>query len=249
MSVSGEVGAGIANVVVELWIDWEDDGSFILLGTDTTDANGNYLFTGLPKGTYCVVIDVATLPADLQQTFEKDGSLDGDTQQPLTAGDTVLDATIIPGIPFEDTGTTTGFNDDYDEACPMLLEAFAPLLQSSDQQWMFARVHPDQRLVITLDVLNELARFVPAGVAVAGLRVPLFLAQQIKLLHHVAPRVGIATQLLSQYPSVLQVPHAHVVSRERHPGAVRLGAHAAPVRECQASAWWYLTLPAEAAEA
>ena len=33
-------------------------------------------------------------------------------------GDTIADATVIPGIPYYITGTTTGFNDDYDEVCP-----------------------------------------------------------------------------------------------------------------------------------
>ena len=33
-------------------------------------------------------------------------------------GDTVLDATNIPGLPFFDTGSTCGYNDDYDEICP-----------------------------------------------------------------------------------------------------------------------------------
>ena len=33
-------------------------------------------------------------------------------------GDTIADATVIPEIPYNDTGTTTGFNDDYDEVCP-----------------------------------------------------------------------------------------------------------------------------------
>ncbi len=33
-------------------------------------------------------------------------------------GDTVDDATVIDALPFNDTGTTMGFNDDYDEVCP-----------------------------------------------------------------------------------------------------------------------------------
>lgn len=33
-------------------------------------------------------------------------------------GDTINDATVIPGLPFADTGTTDGYVDDYDEACP-----------------------------------------------------------------------------------------------------------------------------------
>ena len=33
-------------------------------------------------------------------------------------GDIIADAAVIPDIPYYITGTTTGFNDDYDEACP-----------------------------------------------------------------------------------------------------------------------------------
>ena len=77
---------GVPNVTVNL-----TDCSGNVLATDVTDGNGNYLFDGLAAGTYCVVIDETTLPDNVAQTFEKDGSLDGDTQQPLNAGDEVLD--------------------------------------------------------------------------------------------------------------------------------------------------------------
>jgi len=33
-------------------------------------------------------------------------------------GDTIFDATVIPAVPYNDTGTTAGYVDDYDEACP-----------------------------------------------------------------------------------------------------------------------------------
>jgi len=33
-------------------------------------------------------------------------------------GDTIADATVIPDLPYYDTGTTSGFADDYDEVCP-----------------------------------------------------------------------------------------------------------------------------------
>jgi len=38
--------------------------------------------------------------------------------QPRQGGDTVADAFVIPEIPWTDSGTTTGYTDDYDEACP-----------------------------------------------------------------------------------------------------------------------------------
>ena len=33
-------------------------------------------------------------------------------------GDTIFDATVIPGLPYNDSGTTFGYLDDYDEVCP-----------------------------------------------------------------------------------------------------------------------------------
>jgi hypothetical protein len=33
-------------------------------------------------------------------------------------GDTIADATVIPSIPYSNSGTTAGFTNDYDEACP-----------------------------------------------------------------------------------------------------------------------------------
>ncbi len=36
----------------------------------------------------------------------------------LQGGDIIANATVIPGLPYDDSGTTVGFNDDYDEICP-----------------------------------------------------------------------------------------------------------------------------------
>ena len=33
-------------------------------------------------------------------------------------GDTIADATVIPSLPYYDTGTTVGYTDDYDFVCP-----------------------------------------------------------------------------------------------------------------------------------
>jgi len=33
-------------------------------------------------------------------------------------GDTCMDPTVIPALPYSNTGTTAGYNDDYDESCP-----------------------------------------------------------------------------------------------------------------------------------
>ena len=38
---------------------------------------------------------------------------------PRQGGDTIEDATVIPGLPFSITGTTRGFISGYDEECPI----------------------------------------------------------------------------------------------------------------------------------
>ena len=37
---------------------------------------------------------------------------------PMQGGYTIEDATVIPSLPFTDTGTTDGYIDNYDEVCP-----------------------------------------------------------------------------------------------------------------------------------
>ena len=37
---------------------------------------------------------------------------------PRQGGDTIEDATVIPGLPYSNTGTTEGFVDNYNEVCP-----------------------------------------------------------------------------------------------------------------------------------
>ena len=37
---------------------------------------------------------------------------------PRQGGDTIEDAAVIPGLPYSNTGTTAGYNNDYDEGCP-----------------------------------------------------------------------------------------------------------------------------------
>jgi hypothetical protein len=37
---------------------------------------------------------------------------------PRQGGDTIFDATVIPGLPYSNTGTTDGYVNDYDESCP-----------------------------------------------------------------------------------------------------------------------------------
>ncbi len=75
---------GIANVDVLLFADIDGDGVYdptvdTLIDTDTTDASGNYQFTGLASGgDYLVVVDTADtdFPANLTQSQDPDGTLD-----------------------------------------------------------------------------------------------------------------------------------------------------------------------------
>ncbi len=95
-----------------LWRDWDGDGTqdageeplagvivnlyasdgTTLLGTATTDANGQYLFAGLVPGTYVVKVNGGTTPAGYTQSYDPDATLDnmhtvvlGLNQQYLTA--------------------------------------------------------------------------------------------------------------------------------------------------------------------
>lgn len=59
---------------------------------DTTDATGNYLFPNLPAGEYTVVVDPATLPSGVNQTFDADGIGTPDSSAlTLAAGEDNLD--------------------------------------------------------------------------------------------------------------------------------------------------------------
>lgn len=74
--------AGIENVTVTLK---DADGN--TLATDTTDSNGNYLFSDLPPGTYTVEVDSSTLPGGEVQTYDLDGDLDHQTVVVLAVGE------------------------------------------------------------------------------------------------------------------------------------------------------------------
>jgi len=76
---------GINDVLVEL-----RDASGTLIATDFTSGNGNYLFEGYAPNNYRVTIDEASLPAGVDQTYELDGSLNGDSAVNLRSGETRL---------------------------------------------------------------------------------------------------------------------------------------------------------------
>ncbi len=78
---------GLADVRVELWRDTDGDGSHeTLVGSQSTDALGAYLFDGLPAGVYEVRLHPATLPPSYVPTTPVA------VAAPLPAGQDRLDA-------------------------------------------------------------------------------------------------------------------------------------------------------------
>ncbi|MCO5183272.1 MAG: carboxypeptidase regulatory-like domain-containing protein [Anaerolineae bacterium] len=76
---------GIPNVTVEL----RDQSSGDVLATMTTDENGEYLFTGLPDGTYTIVVtDENGVLANTVQTGDPDAILDNQSDVSLDPGGT-----------------------------------------------------------------------------------------------------------------------------------------------------------------
>lgn len=84
-----EVEAGVANVTVKLYNCLNNN----LIDTKTTNANGNYLFTDLPPGSYKVEF---ILPANYQFTTRDAGADDKDSDADETSGMTTC-YTLIGG--------------------------------------------------------------------------------------------------------------------------------------------------------
>jgi fimbrial isopeptide formation D2 family protein/uncharacterized repeat protein (TIGR01451 family) len=82
-----DAGEGISGVAVNLTGDLDGDGSPETV-TAVTDASGNYLFGGLRTTlagvTYTVDVVAATLPAGVSQTFDPDGTINGQSTATLT---------------------------------------------------------------------------------------------------------------------------------------------------------------------
>jgi large repetitive protein len=79
---------------VKVFIDVDGDGVYEPGMGDqetTTNAAGEYAFAGLAAGSYTVSVNTATLPADLSQTYDKDGVLNHRTTTVIVAGDVVTD--------------------------------------------------------------------------------------------------------------------------------------------------------------
>jgi hypothetical protein len=100
---------GIQNVSVQLWRDTNNDGTGdTLVGTTTTNASGNYYFTGLPAGDYVVVIpstnwdQVGDPLYGFTQTYDPDASnvpCQGTGQYGCDSQGMVVDTTSGYGLP------------------------------------------------------------------------------------------------------------------------------------------------------
>ena len=105
---------GIGGVTVEL-IDPGPDGIVgsgddVVIGTTVTNPDGTYDFIDVPAGDYVVVVDLATVPADLQPTFDPDGVLDGQTPVTVNPGETTenVDFGYVGGFNLVLTKTSSG---------------------------------------------------------------------------------------------------------------------------------------------
>jgi len=65
---------------------------------------------------------------------------------PKQGGDTIEDATVIPGMPYSNTGSTSGFIDNYDEVCPYTDST------SPDVVYSFT---PGGDMVVTVDLFGS----------------------------------------------------------------------------------------------
>ena len=68
-----------------------------------------------------LVIAGSAIAADLSVSRDPKTTNSIQYQNPVEhkqGGDTIFDAFVIPGLPFNDTGTTVGYFNDYDEICP-----------------------------------------------------------------------------------------------------------------------------------
>ncbi len=90
---------GIAGVTVELV-----DATDTVVATETTDANGDYLFVDVLPGVYTVRIVESSLPDDIGATYDRDGTADLETVVTLVGGTAILDA----NFGFQDTLPNTG---------------------------------------------------------------------------------------------------------------------------------------------
>ncbi len=81
------VESGIANVLMTLKADINQDGVVDYTTATYTNANGQYLFDHLPAGRYTITLDSTTLPPGLFQTYDPDSLMDGTSRLTLGAGE------------------------------------------------------------------------------------------------------------------------------------------------------------------
>lgn len=90
---------GLPGAAVELYFDANGDGVFAaneLVGTDVTDAQGNYFFDDLPPGNYQVQLPTSN--------FTADGALDNS----VTSSSDIVSTTVDGDIDGDDNGIQTG---------------------------------------------------------------------------------------------------------------------------------------------
>ena len=111
--------AGIENVTVQL-TDLGEDGIFgtgddVVIGTETTNADGEYLFEGLDAGNYQVeVTDDNNALDGLNQTADPDGTLDNSSTVTLAPGESDFEQDFGYDAPTGSTGGSIFSDDDGD---------------------------------------------------------------------------------------------------------------------------------------
>ena len=104
---------GIAGVTLTLY-ELDDSGNYVATGkTATTDANGNYEFTGLLPGTYQVV---ETQPAGYLSVGDTPGTVNGQTRGVVTTVD------ILSGINLD--GGDNSIHNDFAEMQPASVSGY-----------------------------------------------------------------------------------------------------------------------------
>jgi len=177
---------GIPGVAVQLYADLDGDGTYVLVRTATTDADGHYLFSALPSGNYRVVVDAdsealpvnglgekahPTTPTIYNITLGETNHLDADFGfvLPGAIGDTVWwdyngnadQDWNEPGIP----GVTVrlyrdvNVNGVYDAG----EELVATQVTDSNGKYMFRNLLPDYYVVVVDETSAPLADAVLTG--------------------------------------------------------------------------------------
>ena len=80
-ALQGPSEPGFANVDLDLLVWDEPTQQYIVLSTETTDTNGEYLFTNLPEGYYEIVLNRNGIPVNYAQTYDNDGLISEDRVQ------------------------------------------------------------------------------------------------------------------------------------------------------------------------